>query len=295
MPTPALFINGVFKATLAEIEKTQTAHPGMVCYLQPYAKDKIKLLAGAYPTRQNPVTLYLSLTNSLPYISYSAKIVGWQNKQELAADKAALAALNKHIKDFQPSENDIYLTASNGKPCVNLISVVDVKRFETQVSVSCFIKLSDGKPLRKRTRAGGWSPVGQQHEWLGTVTEVVKDDLDAALRAEVQKSLNGSASARLERLATAQKMPEAIQVVSRAFRRDADVIAEVLIRAGGVCEACHSTAPFVRASDETPYLEVHHRKLLSAGGQDSVDNAIAACPNCHRKLHYGKNNGESET
>ncbi len=36
MPT-ALFINGVFRTTLAEIEKTQQDHPGKICYLQPYA------------------------------------------------------------------------------------------------------------------------------------------------------------------------------------------------------------------------------------------------------------------
>lgn len=288
----ALFINGVFGATLAEIEKTQQSSPEKACYLQPYASERIRLLAESVPTPEHPITLYLSLTDSLPYVSFRAKIVGWHDKRELAQDKDALALLNQHIKEYQPSESDVYLTVGEGKPCVNLITVVDVKRLETQIPVSCFIKTSDGKPLKKRTRSGGWSPVREQFEWLGTSAQAVKDDVDASLRNEVEWSLNDSSVARKQRLAVAPKLPELIQVISRAFRRNADVVAEVLIRANGNCEECHSPAPFLRATDNTPYLEVHHRKMLSAGGEDTVANATALCPNCHRKFHFGKGSAE---
>lgn len=284
----ALFINGVFEATLAEIEKTQQSEPGKVCYLQPYASERIKLLAESMPTPEHPITLYASLTDSLPYVSYRAKIVGWQDKRELAKDSSTLKLLNQHIKTYQPSENDIYLTVGDGKPCVNLIAVLDVKRLETQIPVSCIIKTSDAQPLKKRTRSGGWSPVREQYEWLGATTQAVKDDIDASLEGEIKKSLSDSATARTERLAYASKLPDTIQVISRAFRRNADVVAEVLLRANGICEECHSPAPFLRAADNTPYLEVHHRIMLSAGGQDTVANAVAVCPNCHRKLHFGK-------
>lgn len=296
MPT-GLFINGAFVETLAEIVETQHAHPGKRCYLQPYSSRQIKLLAESFPTPENPITLYVSLTGSLGLISYRAKIVGWQDKRELAKDQVAHALLNQHIKDFQPSENDIYLEARprDGKLCVNLISVIDVKCLETPFSVSCLIKTTDGKPLKKRTRAGGWSAVQEQLEWLGTLTEAVKDDVEAELQVEVAKSLSDHAATRQQRLATAAKLPESIQVVSRAFRRNQDVIAEVLIRAKGTCEECHSPAPFHRASDDTPYLEVHHHQMLSEGGEDTVANALALCPNCHRKLHFGKSDAPSET
>jgi 5-methylcytosine-specific restriction enzyme A len=284
----ALFINGVFEATLAEIKKTQQSFPGKICYLQPYASERVKLLAESAPTPEHPITLYVSLTDSLPYVSYRAKIVGWQDKRELAKDPSTLELLNQHIKAYQPSENDIYLTVRDGKPCVNLIAVLDVKRLETQIPVSCFIKTSDDQPLRKRTRAGGWSPVREQYAWLGATTQTVKDDVDVALDTEIKKSLSDSATARKERLAHASKLPEPIQVISRAFRRNADVAAEVLLRANGFCEECHSPAPFRRTADNTPYLEVHHRIMLSAGGEDTVANAVAVCPNCHRKLHFGK-------
>ncbi|HHE3726254.1 TPA: HNH endonuclease, partial [Escherichia coli] len=45
-------------------------------------------------------------------------------------------------------------------------------------------------------------------------------------------------------------------------------------------------APFLK-EDGTPFLEVHHIEWLSKGGEDSVENAIALCPNCHRQAHYG--------
>jgi 5-methylcytosine-specific restriction protein A len=32
---------------------------------------------------------------------------------------------------------------------------------------------------------------------------------------------------------------------------------------------------------------VHHRVRLADGGDDTTDNAVALCPNCHRKAHYG--------
>lgn len=285
----ALFINGVFEDNLAGIEENQGSNPGKPYYLQPYSTRKIELLAKSNPTPGNPITLYLSLTTSLNSISYRAKIVGWQDKRKLEKGSAALALLNQHIKDFQSSEVEIYLEASPGKPCVNLISVIDVERLDPPFSVSRLIKTSDGKPLKTtRTTAGGWSVV------YDSGTPIEKGVVEAELQAEVAKSLNDDDTARQQRLATATKKPQVIQVVSRAFRRNADVIAVVSKRANGICEECHSPAPFHRASNDTPYLEVHHRIMLSAGGEDTVANALALCPNCHRKLHFGKSDTPSE-
>ena len=64
-------------------------------------------------------------------------------------------------------------------------------------------------------------------------------------------------------------------------------VVEALNRANGICESCDSPAPFLRAKDQTPFLEVHHWVPLSEGGEDTVENAGAICPNCHRKEHFG--------
>ena len=104
---------------------------------------------------------------------------------------------------------------------------------------------------------------------------------------EVKKSLNNSAESRKARLAAAPKTPSVRLVTALVFSRNPDVVAEVLVRANGICEECGDHAPFFRKSDDSPYLEVHHRLPLASGGEVTVENAIALCPNCHRKKHYG--------
>lgn len=69
------------------------------------------------------------------------------------------------------------------------------------------------------------------------------------------------------------------------YPRKDDVIAWVLHTAGGRCEVCEEAAPFLK-SDGEPYLEIHHVRHLADGGPDQTDNAVAACPNCHRRLHF---------
>ena len=70
------------------------------------------------------------------------------------------------------------------------------------------------------------------------------------------------------------------------YIRDPEVVAWVLNEANGICESCGINAPFEK-EDGTPFLEVHHLRRLADGGSDTTTNAIAACPNCHRELHYG--------
>lgn len=96
---------------------------------------------------------------------------------------------------------------------------------------------------------------------------------------------------RLEILANSNKKPRQITVTQNVFIRNQYVVAEVLYRAKGHCESCKKTAPFLRNIDNTPYLEVHHILALAEGGDDTVENAIALCPNCHRKAHYGIRDG----
>lgn len=103
----------------------------------------------------------------------------------------------------------------------------------------------------------------------------------------VEKSLATSSQDRKKRLANASKNPVKKITMVEQFVRNPDVVAEVLYQANGKCQECGAKAPFNRKSDEKPYLEVHHKKTLASGGQDTVENAIAVCPNCHRKAHYG--------
>ena len=82
------------------------------------------------------------------------------------------------------------------------------------------------------------------------------------------------------------RKPRTAKTTTTQYVRDAEVVAWVLDLANGVCECCGKSAPFIR-EDNTPYLEVHHLRRLADGGSDTISNAIATCPNCHRELHYG--------
>jgi len=113
------------------------------------------------------------------------------------------------------------------------------------------------------------------------------EELQHSFEQQVRSSTIDKQSNRLSRLKVAPKNPQRIESTITFYQRNPDVVAEVLLRANGICENCMKPAPFHRAKDNTPFLEVHHKKQLASGGEDSVTNAIALCPNCHRKEHYG--------
>ena len=122
--------------------------------------------------------------------------------------------------------------------------------------------------------------------WLLARSQTL-DHVKRVFDARLSRSLRDP-KARKARLQNAgNRIPGQITVSVVAFDRNPDVVAEVLERAQGKCEACKQNAPFVRRSGRTPYLEVHHKNPLAKGGRDTVANAIALCPNCHRKAHYG--------
>lgn len=105
---------------------------------------------------------------------------------------------------------------------------------------------------------------------------------------ELTRASADSGEARRRRIAEAPRKPPRIRVFSYAYKRNPDIVAEALARANGHCESCRLPAPFRRASDGSPYLEVHHRISLSDGGEDTLENVIAICPNCHRAIHHGQ-------
>jgi len=109
---------------------------------------------------------------------------------------------------------------------------------------------------------------------------------DAEFQKKVAASLKDP-EARAARLAKAPKRPRRIMREVLVYERNPDVVAEVLTRAKGRCEKCRKHAPFPRRIDGSPYLEVHHQVQLAHGGEDTVQNAIALCPNCHRREHHG--------
>ncbi len=73
-------------------------------------------------------------------------------------------------------------------------------------------------------------------------------------------------------------------VTGVVYERDQYVSLETKRRANGICALCKQPAPFTDSKGD-PYLETHHVEWISRGGDDSLENTVALCPNCHRRMH----------
>ena len=81
-------------------------------------------------------------------------------------------------------------------------------------------------------------------------------------------------------------------VVLNQFTRNEYIREYVRLRADGFCELCENKAPFCDKYG-SPFLETHHVEYLSKGGKDSIENVVALCPNCHRRIHNLKLESDS--
>lgn len=283
--TTALFINGIYDTVFAEILSAQQVRGGGISYLQPYKGAVIKALQAGAPSPRNSIRLYASTTANLSNICYTAEIIGWEDKRELSVPRRD--EVKEQLREFQPGDLSLFERVEEvGETAVNLITIQNLKKLDSLYATSVLKKTSDDLPLKKRSRSGGWSEVYDLGDLL-SLSMQTREQSESELAAEIEASLALSQSDRAMRLANSTKVPERIQIISVGFRRNADVIVTVLHRANGVCEKCGVKAPFVRRSDGSPYLEVHHSTPLSQGGEDTVENAVAVCPNCHREAHHG--------
>ena len=105
---------------------------------------------------------------------------------------------------------------------------------------------------------------------------------------KIKKAKRLSRQKRIELLKKSDPKPTRTIVSQLVFNRNQYVVVEILDRANGICEKCNKPAPFITDNDKKLYLEVHHIIPLAEGGDDTIENAIALCPNCHRHAHYGK-------
>ena len=102
------------------------------------------------------------------------------------------------------------------------------------------------------------------------------NSLDERVRSLLKKGLVG--------IPKGQTSPEKQESARTAYERDPLVKAWVLQNANGNCELCRNSGPFIDRSGRR-FLEVHHVISLSDHGSDTIENAVALCPNCHRKCH----------
>lgn len=157
-----------------------------------------------------------------------------------------------------------------------------------QISVSAVGRHVRGWENRTRTPVQRFGDsFFMQIEVDDPVQTVSVESLRSQHQLQVSAGLRLTSAERRIQLQESNAPPARVAVLGYEYLRNPLVVAEVLHRAQGLCERCRNPAPFRRKTDGTPYLEVHHRIPLAAGGLDTVNNAEALCPNCHRHAHYG--------
>ena len=83
---------------------------------------------------------------------------------------------------------------------------------------------------------------------------------------------------------TSKRKPKKTKSTATIYDRNIYIAEFAKRRAKGKCQLCVKAAPFKNKSGQ-PYLETHHIVWLSKGGRDSIENTVALCPNCHKKMH----------
>ena len=111
---------------------------------------------------------------------------------------------------------------------------------------------------------------------------------EAQLQKIVERKINKArklSNSELKKRAThAPKAAGNRTVSSNQYQRNPWVSEYAKRRAGGICQLCGEPGPFLDKEGD-PFLETHHIVWLSRDGEDSIENTVALCPNCHSKMH----------
>jgi 5-methylcytosine-specific restriction enzyme A len=121
----------------------------------------------------------------------------------------------------------------------------------------------------------------------GTPPIIPKTLLDESCKKKLRQARKLSNEEIEMRARFGKRNPGSRNVKCQQYDRDPWVSEHARRQANGICQLCGSIAPFYKPNGE-PYLETHHIVLLSEGGSDTIDNTVALCPNCHRKMHILK-------
>jgi 5-methylcytosine-specific restriction protein A len=206
----------------------------------------------------------------------------WSNDELRAAIEVYVDMRRRHREDRSYMKSDYYdrLTSSHDR---------SRGAFEYRMRNISYVLAEQGRwwlpGLRPAQNVG--RHVADRIEEILADVENRKTDTSVGFRADVDKA---KSQLGIE-APVGNKKPESIDSEVTRYKRDPEVVAWVEEQADGECECCDSPAPFENERG-SPYLEVHHVLRLADGGPDTVANAVAVCPNCHRELHYGSRKSE---
>jgi hypothetical protein len=219
---------------------------------------------------------------------FATKVVSQTDKSKSAyvinaAQKAILAAAGISPTDG-PSER------------VLEIGILGTENGQLEVSYYNSIRKGAGRAPETRMGKGivAWVEVGDQVT-IGRIGKEVffaKEKRDAVepmpdeIGRQLAKSVDPTKLIAKAKLKAGPPLKRTRQV--NDFVRDAYIVAAALARAQEQCEMPNCKSQLFQRDDNRSYLEVHHIVPLSEGGDDTLVNAAALCPSCHRELHFGK-------
>lgn len=192
---------------------------------------------------------------------------------------------DKILDAFQKYKDGFRPTHSGNPKYVYLLNEDDNKLYPIKIIWALANNYDSTTPFNTRTAAAELKKYG--FKAVNTETGQVYPFPENSFIEQIIESLNDTSENRKRRLKSQSKHPIKKIIEVLQFQRNPDVVAEVLVRANGYCEKCKKPAPFIRKANLQPYLEVHHIIPLSKDGEDTVENCMALCPNCHRQEHFG--------
>lgn len=219
---------------------------------------------------------------------FATKVVGKTDKEKGAyvVDKQQQAVLS--AAGISPTEG----------PSDRTLKIGILGTENGELSVSYYNSLRKGAGRKPETRMGkgivAWVEIGDLLTIgrIGNEAFFAKEKRDATepMPDELGRQL-AKAVARTKIFAKAKLRtgppPRRTRQIND-FIRDPYVVAAALARALEQCEMPNCKSELFQRDDERSYLEVHHVIPLGEGGDDSLINAAALCPSCHRELHFGK-------
>jgi HNH endonuclease len=167
-----------------------------------------------------------------------------------------------------------------------------------QLSVSYYNSLREGAGRTPETRMGkgivAWVGIGD----LLTIGRIGKEVFFAKEKQNAVEPMADELGRQLSRAIDPAKIiakaklrtgppPKRTRQIND-FVRDPYIVAAALARAEDQCEMPNCRSLLFQRDDDRSYLEVHHVVPLGEGGDDTLVNAAALCPSCHRELHFGK-------
>ena len=181
-----------------------------------------------------------------------------------------------------------------GGPNALLFDVNVLSEEHLPLTVSYYDSVRAGAGRTPETRMGRdiihWLSIGDT-VGIGTiggdvfVWKVGRADFFGEVGRRVAKGANPAGVLKNARKAKGKPQRQMREVVD--YKRNLAVVAGALARANGNCEMPNCLMSLFKRDDGRNFLEVHHVVPLSEDGEDTMRNASALCPMCHRELHFG--------